>query len=116
MADGLSRLVKRGAAHEQQHGVEDGQRQFQFVDGSLRQWIHGLEGEIGRKEASEGHGIRHQEGRQAEHAVVRVLLMPVDGCLLGAVGLQGKGGGHLPLLQRSRPLVAVRSSWSKGTP
>ena len=35
---------------------------------------------------------------------------------VGALGLDGKGASHLPLLQRSRPLVADKSISSIGTP
>ena len=77
LADGLPSLVKCGTAHQQQHRVEDGQRQLELVDGSLRQGVDGLEGEVGREKAGEGHRISNEKGGQAEHAVVSVLLVPV---------------------------------------
>ena len=116
LSDRLAGPVEGGTAHQEQNGVEDGQGQLQFIDGSIREGVHRFKGEVSRKEASEGHGVRHQKRGQAEHAVIGMLgmlgMLPVAVVLI----LRGNCGGHLPLLQRSRPLAAVRSSSSGGTP
>ena len=89
---------------------------FDNKDGVLRAVIHYVSDQVLARIVSEWASTENLGDKlwiYFEHAVIGMLsMLPMAVVLI----LRGNCGGHLPLLQRSRPLAAVRSSSSGGTP